>query len=91
MTNLEVALRHAADMFHEIVSARSAEDLLARETAVRPLNTALRDKLRGSLRSNKQICKIAADGFELCVRALATMGATDVTIHECSARDMEIP
>ena len=26
---------------------------------------------------------LAAEGFELCVRALAEMGAKDVTIHEC--------
>jgi hypothetical protein len=32
---------------------------------------------------------VSADGFELCVRALARMGAKDVSIHECSEQSME--
>lgn len=65
-------------MFHEILSALASEDLLA---GCR--NAVVQDKLRDSLRSRDQLKKIAADGFELCVRALAQMGAPDVTIHEC--------
>lgn len=74
----EHALRCAADMFHEIVSAFSAEALLADAR-----NAIMAEKLREKLRSSEQLCRIAADGFELCVRALAEMGAPDVTIHEC--------
>jgi hypothetical protein len=33
--------------------------------------------------------EISADGFELSVRELARLGATDVSIHECSERSME--
>ena len=74
------ALRRAADKFHEVVSALAAEDLLADAH-----NKIVAEKLRESLRSRGQIKQIAADGFELCVRALAEMGAPDVTIHECGA------
>lgn len=28
--------------------------------------------------------KLAADGFEQCVRALVELGAPDVSIHECN-------
>jgi hypothetical protein len=72
------ALRDAADRFHEIVSAIAAKDLLA-DTR----NAKIADSLREKLRSRDQIKKIAVDGFESCVRALAAMGAPDVTIHEC--------
>ena len=72
------ALRDAADRFHEIVAALAAKDLLADAR-----NAKIEDRLRESLRSRDQIKKIASDGFELCVRALAGMGASDVTIHEC--------
>lgn len=65
-------------MFHEVVSALSAEDLLA---GCR--NAVVAEKLRENLRTRDQIRRIASDGFELCVRALAEMGAADVTIHEC--------
>lgn len=42
------------------------------------------------LRANRaRIREVSADGFELCVRELARLGATDVTIHECGERDME--
>jgi hypothetical protein len=80
MTSHERALRRAADMFHEIVSAHSVKKILTR-----PVPEAMGEKLRGSLRSDDQICEIAADGFELCARALAELGAADVAIHECSA------
>lgn len=66
-------------MFHEIVSAFSSEDLLADCK-----NAVVAEKLRDNLRTRDQIRRIAADGFELCVRALAKMGAPGVTIHECS-------
>ena len=77
----EQALRNVADMFHEIVSAHAAEDLNADCR-----NAVVAGKLRESLRSRDQIKKIATDGFELCVRALAEMGAPDVTIHECGEK-----
>ena len=74
----EPSLRSAADMFHEVGSAFAAEDLL-----VDVRNAKIADSLRKNLRTRDQIKKIAHDGFELCVRALAGMGAADVTIHEC--------
>ena len=75
------ALHVAANMFHEIVAALTAEDLIAASRG--PALMVARDKLRDNLRSRDQLKKIAVDGFELCVRALAAMGAPDVTIHEC--------
>lgn len=83
----EEALRRASDVFYEIVSAFSAEDLLAKDRG--HSNQRLMETLRDHLRTPEQIRKIAADGFELCVRALAAMGASDVMIHECGERDME--
>ena len=71
-------LRRASEMFHEIVSAFSSEDLLAGCH-----NAIVAEKLRENLRTPDQIRRIAADGFELCVRALAAVGAPGVTIYEC--------
>lgn len=85
VSELEV-LRRASNLFHEIGSAISAESLI-----VDVRNAILADKLRENLRSSDQIRKIATDGFELCVRALAAAGATDVTIHECGSRDFDEP
>jgi hypothetical protein len=78
MTAEERALRRAADMFHEIVSAIVSSDRLPKTP-----NAIVATKLRENLRTPDQIQKIAADGFELCVRALAELGAAGVTIHEC--------
>lgn len=72
------ALRRAADLFHEIGSSIAAADLV---TDCR--NAVLADKLRENLRTPAQLRALTADGFELCVRALAASGAADVTIHEC--------
>lgn len=83
-TAAEGTLRRAADLFHEIVSAHTADDLLSRSSG--PALIVIRDRLRDSLRSRDQIKKLASDGFELCVRALAEMGAPDVTIHECGTQ-----
>ena len=77
-------LRRTADLFHEVGSAVAAEDLIADCR-----NAILADALRAKLRSRDQIKSLTAEGFELCVRALAALGATDVTIHECGDRDME--
>ena len=79
----EQALRHAADLFHEIVAAIVSEDRL---TSCR--NAIVTEKLRGNVRSREQLQRVAADGFELCVRALAALGAPDVTIHECGERQL---
>ena len=77
----EPSLRRAADLFHEVGSALAAEELL-----VDVHNVKIADSLRENLRTHDQIKKIATGGFELCVRALAEMGATDVTIHECGEK-----
>ena len=83
----EPSLRSAADMFHEVGSPLAAEDLL-----VDMRNAKIADSLRKNLRTRDQIKKIATDGFELCVRALADMGAADVTIHECGKQALgEVP
>ncbi len=84
MLKSEPALRQAADLFHEVGSAVASEDLIADCR-----NAILADTLRGKLRSHDQLKRLTADGFELCVRALADLGASDVTIHECGDRDME--
>ena len=78
MSSTDQALSRASELFHEILSALSSEDLIA---GCR--NTVVADKLRENLRTPDQIRRIAADGFELCVRALAAAGAPGVTIHEC--------
>jgi len=83
----EPSLRRAADRFHEVGSALAAEELL-----VDVRNAKIADSLREKLRTRDQIKKIASDGFESCVRALAAMGASDVTIHECGEKALgEVP
>lgn len=83
----EPSLRSAADLFHEVGSALAAEELL-----VDVSNARIADSLREKLRTRDQIKKIASDGFESCVRALAAMGASDVTIHECGEKALgEVP
>ena len=84
----EDALRAAADAFHKIVSDHGARKLLKREGHKMP--TPMYDSLVGKLLDPSQVDKIAADGFEICVRGLAAMGASDVSIHECGARDLEV-
>lgn len=74
----EPTLRRAASLFHEVGSSISADALLPTCH-----NEVLAAKMRGNQRSPDQIKKLTADGFELCVIALANMGAKDVTIHEC--------
>lgn len=91
MTAQEQALRQAAKLFHEIVGAITARDMLGRTGENLVAAKLIRAKLRGDLRSPEQLRRIAADGFELCIRALVEMGATDVSIHECSAVDIEEP
>jgi hypothetical protein len=46
------------------------------------------DELWGSHIDTK-VRNLTADGFELCVFALHALGSPDVTIHQCSAEDME--
>lgn len=75
---IEEALGQSADLFHEIGSALSVEQLLSNTH-----NAILVEKLREKRRSSDQLRLLAADGFELCVRALAKRGAPNVTIHEC--------
>lgn len=81
---IESTLRRATALFHEVGSAIAAEDLLPN-----CCNEVLAGKLRENLRSHDQIKRIMADGFELCVLALAALGETDVTIHECGDRELE--
>lgn len=81
------ALREAADRFHEIVSGIASARLLARDGA--KLSRPHYDSIAGGVLASEEIEKIAADGFEGCVRALAGLGAPDVTIYECRAEDME--
>lgn len=83
----EKALRDASDAFYRIGAALNAERLLAREGY--KMTTPLFESLVGKKLTPYEISKAAADGFELCVRALAEMGAPDVTIHECGARAFE--
>ena len=77
----EVAvLRRASEMFHEILSAISSKDLLAGCK-----NSVVSEKLKENLRTEDQIRKIAADGFEACVLALSVAGVPGVSIHECGS------
>jgi hypothetical protein len=83
----EEALRAAADAFHKIVSDHGARAILDREGYKMP--QPMYDALFGKRLDPSEVSKIAADGFETCVRALAAMGAPDVSIHECGERDLE--
>jgi hypothetical protein len=84
----EDALRSAADQFHKILAGLNSAKLLARNGHKMP--SPMFDKLSSAVLSNDEIVRTAADGFETCVRALAALGAKDVTIHECGEQDLEI-
>jgi len=81
------SLRAAADAFHKIVAAHEARRLLDREGHKMP--QAMHDDLVGRCLDPGEVTKIAADGFEVCVRALVALGAKDVSVHECGADDLE--
>jgi hypothetical protein len=83
----EVALREASDLFHKILSAIAARRLLDREGHKMP--DRLRQGIVDKLLEPEAIERLAADGFEVCVRALVTIGAKDVSIHECSPTEEE--
>ena len=73
-------LKRVSEMFHEIVSSISSKDLLANCK-----NAALAEQLKENLRTRDEIRKIAADGFEVCVRALSVAGVPGATIDECGS------
>lgn len=75
---IKEALGRSASLFHEVGSALSVEKLLMGVS-----NPILVQKLGEGSRTSDQLRARAAEGFELCVRALAKLGAPDVTIHEC--------
>jgi len=83
----EESLRRAADLFYEIGGSVSAAKLLENPRNVD--HVVMGPKLREGLRTPEQLQQIAANGFELCVRALQALGTTDVMIHECGKRDLE--
>lgn len=85
--SVDQALRDAADAFHKILAAHSAQRLIDRDGA--KMQQPMYDEFITRLLKSSQIERICADGFERCVRALATIGAAGVTIHECDARDLE--
>jgi hypothetical protein len=75
------ALRAASDLFHKILASFSAERLLARGGK---LTQPIRDSMTSQILAPEKLEQLAADGFEICVRALAARGAADVSIHECN-------
>jgi hypothetical protein len=83
----EQILRRAGSLFHEILAALSTKRLLDRTQHKMP--QPMYDGLVKNLKDPEVLERLAADGFELCTRALAAMGATDVSIHECGAADIE--
>ena len=54
-----------------------------------PARQAMFESLTAKKLSLDEMSKVAADGFEQCMRALVQMGAPDVTIHECGEREFE--
>ena len=83
----EAALREASGLFHQILSAIAAKRLLDREG--HKMSQPIFDGLVTKLMEPEAIERLAADGFETCVRVLAAMGAKDVTIHECNPTEEE--
>jgi hypothetical protein len=74
----DAALRRGADLFQEIKLAIGV-DVDVQSNLVVPA-------LLHQKRTPAQLRRITADGFELCVYALAAAGAKDVTIYECGER-----
>lgn len=79
LSTAEQALMRSSHLFHEIQMAIDVDADVSRGGAERPRHR----------RSPDQLKSITADGFEVCVRALAAMGASDVTIHECGEQSFE--
>jgi hypothetical protein len=76
----EQVLRDAADRFHRILSALESRRLIARGVK----NAVLHSAIAAKVIPDEEISRVAADGFEACVRALHDMSASDVTIRECN-------
>ena len=85
----EQILRRAGSLFHEILAALSTKRLLDRTQHKMP--QPMYDGVVKNLRDPEALERLAAEGFELCTRTLAAMGAMDVSIHECGAADIEGP
>lgn len=73
-------LDSVATQFHRIAMALQARELLGRGVA----NEVLRAEIEKQQLTDNEIASLCADGFEACVRALASLGADDVSIHECN-------
>lgn len=73
------ALERGADLFHEIGSALSANELI--ENAPNAIMAAV---LRENQRTPEQLCAIAAEGFDMCVQVLAASGTPDGMFRACS-------
>jgi len=84
VTPAEKTLREVADAFHRIAGSLNADRLLSRDGYKMP--TIVFDKLVEAKLTPEAMMRVAVDGYELCIRTLAEMGASDVTIHECGER-----
>ncbi len=78
-------LSAAVDALGKIMSAMAGRRLLAR--GIR--NDVIRAKLESEALADEQIEKVAADGFEAGVMALAAIGYPGTTVHVCNPTDGE--
>lgn len=82
ISNIDQILRDLSEKFHKILGNMSSRRLIDNQGYKMP--QVMYDGLHKQFLTNQEIEKLCADGFEACVRALAAMGATDVSIHECN-------
>lgn len=74
-------LRECSDKFHQISSSIEAHRLLRENPAMPP---KMYEAISKKILTPQAISALCASGFEDCVRALAELGDTDVTIFECN-------
>jgi len=73
-------LGELADRFHKILGFATGQKILSSHPFLTP---TMREHIVNE-QMGVEIDKLAADGFEQCVRALVELGAPDVSIHECN-------
>lgn len=87
-------LKRASDLFHEILSAINAKELVAGLPVGKGVSAAqfkMREALEKKLLDDAAIARRAGNGFELCVLQLAAMGVSDITFTSCGPGDICMP
>jgi hypothetical protein len=89
MPDFEKLLKECSDKFHAISSSHEADRLVTAEGY--KMSRSMWESMNSKILRNEEINKLCIEGFEACVMALVEIGASDVSIHNCKASDIEEP